>query len=96
MFTNSISKHVFAAKTMFITFLLSLGLLGGCSSEDTAVQHFQDMGFSNVRVIDSSYIHLCGKGYDTQYTITGTNPAGRQVRMNACCGFMRGCVTRTF
>ena len=67
-----------------------------CSSQDTAVQHFQDMGFSNVRVVDTSYVHLCGKGYDTEFTIAATNPAGRQVRMNACCGFMRGCVTRTF
>jgi hypothetical protein len=82
-------KKIFAALTISLA-------LSSCSSQDTAVQHFQDLGFSNVRVTDTSYVHLCGKGYDTQYDISATNPAGRQVRMSACCGFLRGCVTRTF
>jgi hypothetical protein len=86
-------------KSILAVALATLCGCGGLVDSDRAVQAVEDLGFSDVRVVDRSNVFPqfdgCGEKEAAAFSVQGKNPSGKTVQVTVCCGLMfKGCTVR--
>lgn len=85
-----------------IVMMLACCVLTGCGEfveADRAVGAVEDLGFTDVRVVDRSNVfpqlYGCDKREVVAFKVEGKNPRGNTVNVTVCCGMvLKGCTVR--
>jgi len=73
------------------TFLRSILLLGvltvaACAGRDDAISAARDLGYTDIRVVDTSaFFNSCNGDDDTEYELAAKDQREHDVRLLACC-----------
>jgi hypothetical protein len=83
-----------------VTLVLGLGLFiamqAGPPDNSKAVRAMENIGFSDVTVVNRSYVSFqCGRGDIVEYTVKATNARGERVTMIVCTGWLKGATVRS-
>ena len=75
---------------MLIIFL-SFGMRGSCADEEQAIRAAENLGFSEVKVIEKSIWFIGFKGCSASdaalFEVVAKNPVGREVEVGVCVGW---------
>lgn len=73
-----------------------IAMQAGPPDNSEAVRAMENNGFSNVTVVDRSYVSFqCGSGDIVEYTVKATNARGERVTMIVCAGWLKGATVRS-
>lgn len=87
------------AVLILLTLTVSCGR-GAFVDKSVAERALETQGYSNVKIIDHSWFAVGLRGCDekdaARFTATATNPAGREVQLYVCTGWLfKGATIRT-
>ena len=90
---------------LLLTALIIVLFLGSCArgaliSEDIAVRALDTQGYSDITITDHSWFAIGMRGCDekdaARFTATTKNPAGKEVQVYVCTGWIfKGATIRT-
>ena len=94
----------FSASILSVLLFLVL-IIGSCGrgalvNEDVAVRALDTQGYSDIKITDSAWFAVGLRGCDekdaARFTATAKNPAGKQVKVYVCTGWIfKGATIRT-
>lgn len=68
--------------------LLLLGIItvAACAGQDEAIDAARELGYTNIRVVDTSaFLNSCNGEDDTEYELAAKDQLEHDVRLLACC-----------
>jgi hypothetical protein len=90
MSSGSTSRTIFGV-ALWLGFVLLVMGRGSCADPQSAVTALKNQGFSNIIIVDQSYMLVGVRGCDgsdaARFTAQATNPAGKRVKMYVCVGW---------
>ena len=102
------NRGTFPTQEFFIVFYLVISVLaliayggrGSCADSKQAIRAMENMGFSEVEVIDKSIWFVGFRGCSSHdgalFTARGINPAGKEVEVSVCVGWpFKGATVRS-
>lgn len=90
---DSIAVWFYLVVIVLVIFVLPFGC-GALVDESSAITTAEDVGWSEVEVVDKAvfWIELrgCGRSDDARFTVEGINPKGELRRAYVCDGVLKG------
>jgi hypothetical protein len=76
------------------------GYRGSCASSDQAIRAVENLGFTDIEVVDKAIWFIGFRGCDSKdaalFTVRGKNPAGKVVEVGVCVGWpFKGATVRS-